>query len=200
LSKPMERRSVDTLRAFERLLVERGVPAGFVSQGDAGRIWDRHILDSVRALDCLTAQDRTVADLGSGAGLPGIPLAIARPNVSMILVERHQRRVAFLEAAVLDLGLTNVHVIPGAIEDVELRVDVCTARALADPVRAWQLAAPCLGEQGRLVYFAGRTWEEPPSSDDVSRSERRPTDAKFEICVPGKFPWQGPLVIMRHSL
>jgi len=199
LSAELDSEKVEALRRYERLLATRAIEAGFISAHDRHRLWDRHVLDSLRALDCIGPGDRTVADLGSGAGLPGIPLAIARPDISVFLVERHLRRAGFLESAVLELALHNATVLAGAIEEASLETDACTARALAPPAAAWGLADRRLAPGGGLIYFAGKT-----SSSSLIKLERStpsslPGDAEHEICSPGKFPWQGPLVIMRRA-
>jgi 16S rRNA (guanine527-N7)-methyltransferase len=199
LSSEIDSAQLEALRRFERLLAYRAIPAGFIALRDQHRLWDRHIVDSLRALECLGPSDRTLADLGSGAGLPGVPLAIARPDVAVTLVERQLRRVGFLEAAILDLGLANARVEAGAIEETRLEVDACTARALANPALAWSLAERCLTTQGRLIYFAGRSWS-GGMVDGGPDSGASPAAVQREICSPGEFPWQGPLVIMRRVL
>ncbi len=144
------------LLAYERLLEERAVPMGLVARGDLGRIRVRHVLDSLRAVPPL-AKARDAYDLGSGAGLPGIAVAIARPDLLVRLVDSRRRRVAFLELVVAELRLSNAGVLGVRAETLSEPVDACLARAFADPARAWELAEPLLRQRGRLVYFAGRT-------------------------------------------
>ncbi len=143
------------LLAFERLLVEVAIPTGLVGAAEAERLRERHLLDCLRAAAAVEPTDRSAADLGSGAGLPGIVVAAALPRIEVTLVERRHRRVAFCELAVERLGLENVRVLAGEIEGCGLAVDLCFARALAPLPEAWRLAAPLLREGGRLVYFAG---------------------------------------------
>jgi len=143
------------LRRFEGLLRDRGIGLGLVAAADKDVIAERHVRDSLRALAAIGPRGRTALDLGSGAGLPGIPLAIARPELHFGLVESQRRRVAWLELVVDELGLKNVEVIHDRIEDVKASVDLCFARALAPPGRSWKLARPLLRPGGRLVYFAG---------------------------------------------
>jgi 16S rRNA (guanine527-N7)-methyltransferase len=189
----VERLSVpqrDRLRAYTGLLVEKAVPLGFVAASDAGRLWDRHVLDSLRALSCSRASDLMVVDVGSGAGLPGIPLAIARPEARFTLAEPKQRRAALLEAIVVSLKLENVSVAARRAEELDLRADLCLSRALAGPAESWRRASPLLVRGGRLVYWAGRSWEE----SEIERLGA--VGAKAEICLDAEFQWQGPLVIM----
>src|SRR5437867_12261122 len=97
---------LDLLLAYQELLRERGIPLGLVSAGDRDRLWERHIVDSLRGSSCIPGrQGGKVADLGSGGGLPGIPIAIARPDLLVHLVEGRARRAAFLELAVAHLGI-----------------------------------------------------------------------------------------------
>lgn len=146
----------DSLLRFERLLWERAVPLGFVSEADAGSLRQRHTLDCLRAALAVEPGDRDAYDLGSGAGLPGIVVAVARPHVRVTLVESQRRRVAFLELVVETLGLPNALVEATRAEAVANPVDICFSRAFAPPLEAWQAAAGLLRPGGRLVYFAGK--------------------------------------------
>lgn len=164
----------ERLLAFEELLRERALPAGLIARGDAARLRERHILDSLRAVAAVEPTDRTAADLGSGAGLPGVVVAAARPELRVALVERRRGRAAFLELAVERLSLGNVEVVAADIQQVDLRVDLCFARALAPLSETWRLAAPLLAPGGRLVYFAGKGFAGPfeaPGAHLVRRIE-----------------------------
>jgi 16S rRNA (guanine527-N7)-methyltransferase len=178
------------LHAYMALLSERAVPRGLVSSSDADRLWERHIEDSLRGLGCMRTEDSGVVDLGSGAGLPGIPLAIALPAVRFTLIEPKRRRAAFLELAVESLELENVSVVLDSAGETSLTTDLCLARALASPAASWGMASSLLSERGRLVYWAGRTWR------DQQVEELARLGAKAEICQRPQFQWQGPLVIM----
>lgn len=146
-----------SLVRLEQLLRERAVPAGMIAARDLDRLRERHVLDCLRAATVLRDEDEEAIDLGSGAGLPGLVIAIAVPRVAVTLVERRQRRAGFCELAAERLGLASVRVIAARIEDVAgRRADVCFARALAPLDEAWRLAEPLLREGGRLVFFAGR--------------------------------------------
>jgi 16S rRNA (guanine527-N7)-methyltransferase len=188
---PAER--VQRLKQFESLLEARAVPLGLIARNDSGRTWTRHIEDSLRARACLLPRDHTVVDLGSGAGLPGLPLAIAEPARRFVLVEPRERRAAFLEWVVAELGLRNVHVEAIAAEQFRTSTPLCTARALAAMEACWRLASPVLEAGGRLLYFAGAHWK-PPDRQTWLRS-----GAEWEVCAEGRFSWEGPLVIIRRS-
>jgi 16S rRNA (guanine527-N7)-methyltransferase len=185
--KPDDPHVEDRLRAFVALLRERAVPLGLVGEADAERIEERHVEDSLRALTCLT-DATSVADVGSGAGLPGIPVAIARSDVAVALIEPRRRRAAFLELCIEALGLDNARVVATRSSGAHVRVDLCLTRALGDAVRSWQLSEPVLRPFGTMVYFAGRSW-----SDEDRRTVDR-LGLSANICVPASFPWQGPLV------
>ena len=186
-------RSRQLLERFEELLRTRAVPLGFISSSDAGRIMERHVLDSLRPVRCLRATDEELVDVGAGAGLPGIPVAIAEPGRHVVLLEPAAKRAAFLELAVEALRLKNVDIRIARAEDVNLRADACFARALAPPHRAWQLSEPLLAPQGRLLYFAGRSWS-PATEDELTARGVRAT-----VCDQAQFAWQGPIVIMART-
>jgi len=139
---------------FEELLADRAIPLGVVSRSDATRIRERHILDSLRAAPVVEGAN-LAADLGSGAGLPGVVVAIALPWLQMLLVERRPRRAALLELAVEELDLSNATVFAGRVAEMPGRVDVALARAFAPLDEAWAQARGVLRPGGRLVYFAG---------------------------------------------
>jgi 16S rRNA (guanine527-N7)-methyltransferase len=154
LGVALDRSQASRLVRFEELLVDRAVPLGAVSRSDASRIRERHILDSLRAVPVVHGAD-LAADLGSGAGLPGVVVAIAIPRLSMLLVERRPRRAALLELAVEELGVSNATVFAGPVAEMPGRVDVALARAFAPLDEAWAQARGILRAGGRLVYFAG---------------------------------------------
>lgn len=144
------------LVAFEDLLRSRAVALGMVGRGDAGSIRERHVLDCLRAVSMVRETDGSAYDLGSGAGLPGVAVAIACPLLRVALVEVRRRRAAFLELAIESLALGNASVQACRIEDLSEPVDVCFARALAPLAAAWSLCQRVIRPEGRLVYFAGR--------------------------------------------
>ena len=157
----LETSQAEALLSFERLLLDRAIPLGLVARGDRTALRERHILDSLRAVLVLEGSDVDAYDLGSGAGLPGIVVAIARPSLHVGLAEPRSRRAAFLELAVERLGLANVAVLARPADRLEERVDVCFARALAPFPQAWELARDLLRPGGRLVYFGGHGFRRP---------------------------------------
>jgi 16S rRNA (guanine527-N7)-methyltransferase len=150
-----------TLADFETLLEARAVGFGLIAEADRGRLRERHVLDCLRAAATVGPEDREAYDLGSGAGLPGVVVAIARPELRLTLVEARLRRVAFLELAVSRLGLSNVLVRHARVEDLTRPVGLCFARAFSSLEASWRVARRLLRPGGRLVYFAGDRWTLP---------------------------------------
>jgi 16S rRNA (guanine527-N7)-methyltransferase len=178
-----------TLILYEDLLARRAVPLGAVARSDATRIRERHILDCLRAAPVVHEVD-VACDLGSGAGLPGIVVAVAEPAIRVLLVESRAKRAAFLELAVRELGLSNADVVVGRAEDVHRRVDACFSRAFAPLPVAWSVARGILRPGGRLVYFAGGELRDPVI----------PEGAALEAVVrTAVLERAGPLVIMTRQ-
>ena len=152
-------------------LVGSGVERGLLGPREAPRIWERHILNCAVVAELLPDGARTV-DIGSGAGLPGIPLVLARPDLSVVLVESLARRVDWLREVVEDLGLP-VTVERGRAEDSGVRTrwegaDVVTARAVAPLARLAGWALPLLRPAGTLLALKGRSAETEVARDAVA--------------------------------
>jgi 16S rRNA (guanine527-N7)-methyltransferase len=150
-------------RRYVQLLAGPGTVRGLIGPREAGRLWTRHVLNCAVAADVIPLGSRVV-DIGSGAGLPGIPMAIARPDVAVDLVESLLRRTAFLEEAVAELGLTDrCRVIRTRAEDAVDQVggaDAVTARAVAPLARLARWAAPLLRDGGLFAAVKGSTAHE----------------------------------------
>lgn len=177
------------LVAYERMLADPGAERGLVSRADVSRLRERHILDSLRAATIPSPTARTAYDIGSGGGLPGIVVAIACPWLRVRLVEPRRNRAAFLQSAIDGIGLRNAELNDVRIEELTDRVDLCFARAVAPLERSWELARPRLAAGGRLVYFAG-------SSFDPATLERLRERGTWEIRPAPPLASGGPLVIM----
>lgn len=149
-------------RRYADLLVSEGASRGLIGPRERERIWERHLLNSA-ALALLVEPDATVADVGSGAGLPGIPLALARPDVTVTLVEPMERRCAFLHEVVALLALSDqVNVFRGRAPDCMTEispVDCVVARAVAPLDRLTSWTMPLCRPGGRLLALRGRTAE-----------------------------------------
>ena len=175
------------LAEFEELLRDRGLRLGLVAESDAARIRDRHVLDSLRAVLGVEDSDSLAYDIGSGAGLPGLVVAIARPGLAVWLVEPRHGRAGFLELAIERLGIRNAVAFPGRIEDLADPADVCFARAFAPLPDAWKAALPRLKPGGRLVYFAGARTTTP---------EALPGVGSVRVLETPVLASGGPLIIM----
>ncbi len=147
---------------FAELLATEGVIRGLIGPREAPRIWDRHILNCA-VLEELIPLSASVIDVGSGAGLPGIVLAVVRPDLQVTLVEPLARRTAFLEEAVQQLDLSGVTVVRGRAEELTGKLppaDITTARAVAplDRLAGWCLPLTAVG--GRLLAMKGSSARE----------------------------------------
>ena len=157
------------------LLASAGVDRGLIGPREVPRLWERHILNCAVVVPRVPV-GASVADVGSGAGLPGLVWAIARPDLEMTLIEPLLRRTVFLEEAVETLGLEGVSVVRSRAEDVTDRFDVVTARAVAplEKLAGWCL--PLLRPGGVLLALKGRTAEEEVASSRVSLHKMGATD------------------------
>ncbi len=163
---PDEARGVfttDRLELAERYaawLADAGTVRGLIGPREVPRLWERHLLNC-GVLAEVIPENATVADLGSGAGLPGLVLAIARPDLSVTLVEPLLRRTTFLEEVAADLGLEQVRVVRGRAEVLHgsERFDVVTARALAPLDRLLGWGMPLVKDSGVLLAMKGETAE-----------------------------------------
>lgn len=143
---------------YADILATTGIERGLIGPRESARIWERHVLPSA-AIAGLIAPDLTVVDVGSGAGLPGVPLAIARPDLRVTLVEPMLRRCVFLEECVAGLTLSNVSVRRGRGEEFVGRIvgDVVTARAVARMPRLVALTVPLCRPGGTVLAVKGET-------------------------------------------
>ena len=182
--------TAEQLEAYERLLLEKALPLGMIGRADREHVHERHLIDSLRAIPLLGPAPMQVVDLGSGAGLPGIPLALARPDLSFCLTELRRRRAAFLELAVDDLQLRNVRVFAGKVEYLTGPFDVCLSRAFAEPARAWAVAESLLSQTGKLLFWAGRSF-------DVTSGT--PGGARISVSTAPELADAGPVVIMTRQ-
>lgn len=147
---------------YTELLADAGVRRGLIGPREVPRLWERHLLNCA-VLSEVVPEEVSLCDVGSGAGLPGIPLALTRPDLRITLLEPLLRRINFLQEAVEELGLGNVTVERGRAEEVLGRlkpVDVVTARAVAplDRLAGWGL--PLLRPYGKMLALKGDTAEE----------------------------------------
>ncbi|MGD7707444.1 16S rRNA (guanine(527)-N(7))-methyltransferase RsmG [Microlunatus sp. Y2014] len=153
-------------KAYADRLATVGIERGLLGPREAERVWDRHVLNSV-AVAGLLPEGASVADIGSGAGLPGIPLAILRPDLTVTLVEPLLRRSTFLTETVAELGLgERVRVERARAEELEERFDVVVSRALAPLDRLAGWCRPLVAAGGMVLAIKGRS-----AADEVSSHE-----------------------------
>ncbi len=141
---------------YAELLATDGVVRGLIGPREAPRLWDRHLVNCALLAD-LVPGESSVCDIGSGAGLPGVVLAIARPDLQVTLVEPLLRRTTFLEEVVSELGLAQVEVVRGRAEALhgKRRFDVVTSRAVAPLGRLLDWSMPLVAPTGALVAMKG---------------------------------------------
>lgn len=155
-------------RRFSEHLATSGVERGLIGPREAPRIWDRHVLNCAVVAE-LVPDGARVVDVGSGAGLPGIPLALARPDLGMVLVEPLARRVEWLRDVIADLGL-EIDVERGRAEESTVRrrwegADVVTSRAVAPLHRLAGWCLPLLRRDGTMLAVKGASAPEEISRD-----------------------------------
>lgn len=145
---------------YAELLVGAGVDRGLIGPRETGRIWERHLLNCAVVAEGIPP-GASVVDVGSGAGLPGVVLALVRPDLSMLLAEPLERRAAFLQEAVETLRLTRVRVVRTRAEELgPIAADVVTARAVAPLGRLAGWCLPLLRSGGTLLALKGARAEE----------------------------------------
>lgn len=149
----------ETIQQYVDILISRGVDHGLLGPREAARIWQRHILNCASIAPAFGA-GQTVADIGSGAGLPGVVLAVARPDLHVTLIEPLLRRSTFLRSVVDELGL-EVEVRRARAEDLigHEQYDAVTARAVAPLARLSRWGLPLVRKGGYLVAMKGSSLE-----------------------------------------
>jgi 16S rRNA (guanine527-N7)-methyltransferase len=176
----------ETAVAYERLLSTVGVERGLVGPREADRMWDRHLLNCAVAAAAVP-EGAYVVDLGSGAGLPGLVLAIVRPDLTICLVEPLLRRATFLEEAVDKLGLPGVQVRRARAEELHgaLLADVVTARAVAPLDRLTDWGLPLVRPGGTLLALKGEKAAEELAAVEADLPRRGASAWSVEILGSG---------------
>ena len=168
----------DRLALAERyvdLLTSAGVERGLIGPREVPRIWERHVLNCAVVVPRVP-MGATVADVGSGAGLPGLVWAIARSDLHVTLIEPLLRRTTFLEETIEALGLDQVTVLRARAEDVHESFDVVTARAVAPLEKLARWCLPLVRPGGVLLALKGRTAQEEVASSRESIHKMGATD------------------------
>lgn len=146
----------DRLHRYAELLATVGIERGLVGPRERERIWDRHVLNSAATAPLLPVTG-SVLDVGSGAGLPGIPLALARPDLTVVLLEPLLRRSTFLQEVVAELDLANVRVLRARAEEVagDERADAVVSRAVAPLPKLLAWCLPLTAPGGTVLAMKG---------------------------------------------
>ena len=158
--------------AYAELLATTAIQRGLIGPREADRVWERHIENCIPLTTLLPEQNATVADVGSGAGLPGIVIALAKPGLRVTLIEPLQRRVEFLYEVVDALKIKNVEIIRAKSEVVKGSYNFVTARAVAPLPRliqtTWHLVAP----GGSLLAIKGESAAAEMAESDLSMAAK----------------------------
>lgn len=174
---------IDVARAYTADLARRGEELGLIGPLELPRLWSRHIVNCVLVAPLLSPG--TTGDIGSGAGLPGLVLAIARPDVRMILIEPMERRVDWLTSEAAELGLENVSVIRARAEETKLDwpLDQVTARAVTALSKLIPATAPLVRSGGEMIFMKGSRVQEEITA--ASKQIRRARLSNVEVLELG---------------
>ena len=182
----------EQINRYVDILASRGIDWGLIGPRERDRLWERHVLNSV-ALGSRMPSGATVVDVGSGAGLPGIPLAIQRPDLSVTLLEPLLRRANFLNLAVDELELADrVQVVRGRAEEHRSRYDIVTCRAVAPLPRLLGWCLPLVAPGGRLIALKGSSAaaEVLSAKDDLRRLRAKASVLELPIRgLPDESTW-----------
>jgi 16S rRNA (guanine527-N7)-methyltransferase len=190
---------IEKARKYFDLLVRDGDLLGLIGPRELPKLWSRHILNSAVVAD-LVEDGQLVADVGSGAGFPGIPMAILRPDVRFVLIEPMERRANWLaEVVVPELDLNNVKVLRGRAEEAPLKnYDVVTARAVSALPKLLRMLVPLTVQGGQVLAMKGSK-----AQDEIDESKPLMKKLKlesFEIVTVGQNILSDPTTVVRVRL
>lgn len=187
---------LDLAERYVAHLATSGIERGLLGPREVPRLWNRHVLNCAVVAN-LIAPDAAVADVGSGAGLPGLTLALARPDLRLTLIEPLERRVVWLNEVVDDLGLDNVTVVRTRAELAadEVTADVVTSRAVSALDKLARLSIPLLHGSGEMLAIKGRS-----AADEVEKAKkviRKLGGRETEILTVGDELLEEPTTVVR---
>ena len=189
---------IDQARSFAQTLAGDSDELGLLGPRELDKLWSRHILNSAVVAELVCPGDK-VADVGSGAGLPGIPMAIARPDAEFVLIEPMERRSSWMLEVVEDLGLKNVRILRSRAEDVtEQDFDIVTARAVAALDKLLKMCVPLLKPGGALIALKGSK-----AAEEIANSKKLDKKlgiSSFEILVCGEKFLAEPTSVVKTTL
>lgn len=180
-------------------LATSGIERGLIGPREVPRLWERHVLNCA-VIEELIEKDAKVVDVGSGAGLPGLCLAIARPDLQITLIEPLERRVIWLTEVVEDLGLDNVGILRSRAEQAvgQVEADYVTARAVSALVGLLDITLPILRGTGQLLALKGKS-----AADEITKASKKLTRygaRETEILIAGQDLLEEPTTVVRVSL
>ena len=189
---------IEKARAFAQKLANDSDDLGLLGPRELDKLWSRHILNSAVVSETVKAGD-LVADVGSGAGLPGIPMAIALPEASFVLIEPMERRSSWMLEVIEELGLTNLEVRRARAEEVlDLKFDIVTARAVAALDKLLRLTVHLLKPGGSLIALKGSKAAE--EIEAAKRLQKKLGIASFEIEICGEKFLAEPTSVVKTTL
>ena len=184
-------------RLYFEALVRDGDLLGLLGPREMPKLWTRHILNSAVVAE-LVSPGQTVADVGSGAGLPGIPMALAQPQAHFTLIEPMERRSDWLKRVVQDLELTNIRVHRARAEEVAEVFDVVTARAVSALPNLLRMCVPMTKHGGEVIALKGSKAAE--EIQDTKKLQKKLGIASFEIVRVGGEFLTDPTLVVRTKL
>ena len=187
---------LDLAKRYVEHLATSGTERGLIGPREIPRLWSRHVLNCA-VIESAIAMDSHVADVGSGAGLPGLCLAIARPDLELTLIEPLERRVIWLQEVVDDLGLDNVTIMRTRAELAVglVDADVVTARAVSALTNLAGLTIPLLNGKGEVVAIKGRS-----AAEEIEKAKkviRKLGGVETSVVVCGQELLEEPTTVVR---
>jgi 16S rRNA (guanine527-N7)-methyltransferase len=169
----------EKIQSFATLLKTQGIERGLIGPKEADRIWERHIANCI-PITTLIKDGVRLADIGSGAGLPGVVIALARADLKVTLIEPLQRRVDFLTEVIDQLEIP-VEVIRGRAETIKKQFDVVTARAVAPLEKLIQISWHMIPKSGHLLAIKGESAQDELAATKLKKGA---TAKLHEISLP----------------
>jgi 16S rRNA (guanine527-N7)-methyltransferase len=188
---------IDLARSYAAALVRDSDLLGLLGPREMPRLWSRHILNSAVVAE-LVPPGKTVCDIGSGAGLPGIPMAIVLPDTLFTLIEPMERRSDWLISVIEELGLKNVDVIRARAEEVGEVFDIATARAVSALPKLLRMCIPLVRHGGEILALKGSKAAE--EIEEAKRIQKKLGVESFKIEFAGARLLSEPTLVVRTKL